>query len=128
MSIDAAISDQYNQFSRFPRADSLDSKLFIFYFILFCRNKLAQCAGAGGVWSLTEEPLGRAIMQTMENNNKTTIAAYGGMLKNGIIARMFIALNMIIVCWNMGTLPVCWEVSRHLERGARGDVFAPRSS
>jgi len=68
---------------------------------------------------------GRAPRQAaMENNNKPTTAANGGMLNNGITARMFIAFNIIIVCWNMGTLPVCWEFSRHLER----DVFAPRSS
>lgn len=66
----------------------------------------------------------QAVMQTMENTNKPAIAANGGMLNNEIIVRMFIALNIIIVCWNMGTLPVCWEFSRHLER----DVFAPRSS
>lgn len=67
---------------------------------------------------------GRAVMQTMENTNKPVIAANGGMLNNEIIARMFIALSIIIVCWNMGTLPVHWEFSRHLER----DVFALRSS
>lgn len=63
-------------------------------------------------------------METMENPNNPVIAANGGILNNEIIAQMFIALNIIIVCWDMGTLPVCWEFSRHLEV----DVFALRSS
>lgn len=75
-------------------------------------------------WGEAARASRQAVMETMENPNNPVIAANGGILNNEIIARMFIALNIIIVCWDMGMLPVCWEFSRHLER----DVFAPRSS